>query len=209
MTKLLLIRHGETLWNRDRIVQGISDVVGLNELGTKQAELLARRLQEEAEVKYLYASTLLRARETAQKLEESLGIPCNPRWELREIHLGDWEGRPFDELKLEEPDLITGWLTHPARTPVPNGENMESFYNRIVFAMEEIARQHPDETVAVVSHGGAISVYISHVLGLDPNNIWRMKIDNASINEIIFNDGKPRLWRLNDTYHLRSLNGHK
>lgn len=209
MTRLLLLRHGETVWNRERIVQGISDEVGLNELGIKQAELLARRLREEEGIKYLYSSPLLRARETAQKIEDILGLPCNLHPGLQEIALGDWEGQPFDELKKQVPDLITSWLTNPGKTRVPNGENMEKFYQRIVGAMKDIAASHPQGTVAVVSHGGAISVYISHVLGLDPNNIWRMKIDNTSINEVIYSDGSLRLWRLNDTYHLRPLNGHK
>jgi broad specificity phosphatase PhoE len=164
MTELLLARHGETDWNRDRRIQGHSDTP-LNETGRAQARELAEALAE-IDLVAAYSSDLSRARETAAIAVAGRGIEVAALPELRERSFGTWEGLGDDEIPLRFPDEYARWTAGSgdgARDSEPHAVLLE----RVRAAMHRIARDHPEGTVLVVSHGGPLRVVHALAHGLD------------------------------------------
>ena len=151
MTTLLLARHGETDWNRELRIQGSSDIE-LNELGRAQAHALAQEL-EHVELDAIYASDLSRARATADAVAASHGLEVRLDPRLRERSFGSWEGLTREDI-AELPD----GSRH-------DGESDDEVRSRVLAAIDEIARAHPEQQVLVVSHGGALNTLWHHALG--------------------------------------------
>lgn len=198
--RLLLARHGQTLWNADRRFQGGSDV-GLSELGRAQARALGRALGTRR-VAAAYVSPLRRAVETAELALAGTGIPIVPLAELRELSLGAWEGRTVEAIRREAGDPYAAWVRAPHDHRPPGGERLDDVCRRVVGAVARIAAAHPDgEDVLVVAHGGVISVYACYLTGLNFNRLWRLRVDNCSLTVA----RPPRLTTLNSTAHLAHL----
>ncbi len=217
--RLLLARHGESVWNAEKRFQGHTDIA-LSDRGRAQAEALGRALRG-YKVAAAYVSPFARARETAElalrALAESrvataspgrperrgsgghIGAPSIIVDELRELSLGEWEGCTVDEVRAREGDPYRAWLRAPHDCPPPGGEPLPVVSARVRSAVERIAAAHPDgEDVLVVSHGGVISVYACALLGCSFNQLWKLRVDNASLTVV----RPPRLVSLNDTAHL-------
>jgi broad specificity phosphatase PhoE len=198
--KLFLARHAESAWNAERRFQGRTDV-GLSDMGREQAAALARALARRR-VGTIYASPLVRARETAEIVARERGLTVTLVDELRELSLGVWEGRTVDDVLATEADAYRLWRERPYDCPPPEGERIEEVARRVLPVMERIVSAHPDgEDALVVSHGGVISVYLCHLLGLSPNALWQLAIGNASLSVV----EPPRVLTLNDTAHLEGL----
>jgi alpha-ribazole phosphatase/probable phosphoglycerate mutase len=196
--RLLLARHGESVWNAQRRFQGHTDIA-LSPRGRAQAEALGRALRG-YRMTAAYVSPFRRARETAEVALRESGVPVTVLEELRELSLGTWEGRTVDEVRAEDGDPYRAWLRAPHDCPPPGGEPLPVVSARVQGALARIAAAHPDgEDVLVVSHGGVISVYACHLLGCSFNQLWRLRVDNASLTVA----RPPRLVSLNDTTHLR------
>ena len=161
-TRILLARHGETAWNHAGRWQGHADPP-LNDLGRRQAEILAEQLAGEA-VAAVYSSDLRRARETARIVADRLRLPVIEKPALREIDVGSWSGLTRDEVRERFPEGFARWL---AGEIGHDGETREELTRRVVAAVESIAQDHPDETVLVVSHGGVVRALRRHAAG-DP-----------------------------------------
>jgi broad specificity phosphatase PhoE len=195
--RLLLARHGESVWNEVRRFQGATDVP-LSERGREQARALGIALRGHR-LAAAYVSPMERARETAEIALAGAGVPMTPMEELRELSLGDWEGCLAEEIMRREGDPYRAWLRAPVDCPPPGAEPLDDVRQRVVRAVERIAAAHPDgEDVLVVAHGGVISVYACHLLGCSFNQLWRLRVDNASVTTV----RPPRLVSLNDTRHL-------
>ncbi len=195
--RLLLARHGESIWNEVRRFQGATDVP-LSERGREQARALGRALST-FRLAAAYVSPLARARETGEIALANAGVPVTPVEELRELSLGEWEGRLAAEIQAREGDPYGAWLRAPADCPPPGAEPLDAVRARVVPAIARIATAHPNgDDVLVIAHGGVISVYACHLLGCDPNALWRLRVDNASLTTV----RPPRLVTLNDTRHL-------
>jgi alpha-ribazole phosphatase/probable phosphoglycerate mutase len=195
--RLLLARHGQSLWNEVRRFQGSTDV-DLSPLGRQQAVALGEALRR-FRLSGVYVSPLVRARETAELALAWAGMTPVPIEELRELSLGDWEGCTVEEVRARHGDPYAQWVRTPLDCPPPNGEPLEEVRRRVVHAIDAIAQAHPDgEDVLLVTHGGVISVYACHVLGCSLNELWRLRVDNASLTVV----RPPRLVALNDTLHL-------
>ncbi|MEX2147004.1 MAG: histidine phosphatase family protein [Candidatus Rokuibacteriota bacterium] len=195
--RLLLARHGQSIWNAERRFQGATDVA-LSALGRAQAAALGEALAG-YRVRAAYVSPYRRARETAEIALASGGVPLATMEELRELSLGDWEGCTVDEVRGREGDPYRAWLLAPHDCPPPNGEPLDAVYRRVHAAVERISAAHDeDEDVLVVAHGGVISVYACVLLGCSFNALWRLRVDNASLTVV----KPPRLVSLNDTAHL-------
>jgi probable phosphoglycerate mutase len=145
VTELLLVRHGETDWNRDRRIQGHTDVP-LNETGRRQAEELAQTLARER-VDAVYSSDLARAVQTARPVADRLGLEVETMPELRERDFGSWEG-------LTDLEIADRYPAHSG--PWGDGETPDELLARLDVALREIAARHPGGRVVVVSHGGPI-----------------------------------------------------
>ncbi len=195
--RLLLARHGESVWNETRRFQGATDVP-LSGRGREQARALGRALRRFRPA-VAYVSPLERARETAAIALDGTGVPLLPIEELRELSLGAWEGCSWEEIRALEGDPYQAWVRNPLECPPPGAEPLPAVQRRVLAAMARIARAHPDgDDVLVVAHGGVIGVYACHLLGCSFNSLWRLRIDNASLTVV----EPPRLVSLNDTAHL-------
>jgi broad specificity phosphatase PhoE len=151
VTTILLVRHGETDWNAERRWQGHADRP-LNDVGRRQTRALAARLDDDVDA--VYSSDLARARETAEILGERLGLPVRLDARLREVDVGEWSGLTTAEVEERYPEGLdrrraggTGW---------ERGETHEQMGERVLEALHEIAAAHPEGSVLVVTHGGAM-----------------------------------------------------
>lgn len=162
VTTLLLVRHGETDWNRDGRWQGHSDT-HLNDTGRRQAADLAAELDG---VDVVYSSDLSRARETAEILAARHGLPIHVDPRLRERSFGNWEGKTVPQIEAEFAAAHARWLAGEG----PGAEDAEPFADfaaRVEAFLAEVLGRHPGETVLIVSHGGSIRVIHAHARGLD------------------------------------------
>ena len=195
--RLLLARHGQSVWNAERRFQGSTDVP-LSPLGVEQAGALGRALRG-YRLAAAYVSPFRRAVETAEIALQGTGVPLVPLVELRELSLGEWEGCTVEEISGRTGDPYRAWLRAPHDCPPPGGEPLDAVSARVRAAIERIAAAHaPGDDVAVIAHGGVISVYACCLLGCSFNQLWRLRVDNASLTVV----RPPRLVCLNDTSHL-------
>lgn len=163
MTTILLVRHGETDWNRDGRWQGHSNT-SLNARGREQAEQLADELTEEIDV--VYSSDLARARETAEIVAGRLGLEVRTDPRLRERGFGSWEGLTRSEIEERDGDALALWRT--GKGPgAHDAEPFDAFADRMVSFLEDVLDRHPGEEVLVVAHGGSIRVIHALASGLD------------------------------------------
>jgi alpha-ribazole phosphatase len=209
MTRLLLIRHGTTAWNAERRYQGQTDTT-LNEDGREQVMRLAERLRSE-KLDALYASDLQRAWETAKRVVERVAVrphlTVQPDPRLREISFGEWEGKTHEEIAQDDPESLNEWFDDPMHRSPPGGETLQDVVKRVEAAYDHILKQHPDQTVAIVAHGGTLRVLLCLALDVRPEIYWRFRFDVASLSELNTYDGGVVLNVLNDTSHLRLRQG--
>lgn len=177
MTCLILIRHGETDWNTEGRWQGQADVA-LNETGWRQAREMANAVQE-AGIAEIFSSDLLRARQTAQVLADVTGLPLHVDSRLREIHQGEWQGLLISEIRAGYAQTYQDRLQDPLSFAPPGGETAAQVRQRVVSAVRDILRLHPNETVAVVSHGFTLAVLIAHLRGERFNRVWDLIPENG------------------------------
>jgi broad specificity phosphatase PhoE len=200
MSRLLLARHGQSVSNAVRRFQGVQDVA-LSELGERQAAALGQALRHRR-VTAVYTSPLERARRTAEIAVEGLGLSVTQVHELRELSLGDWEGRTVEEISSLPGDPYTQWVRDPVACLPPGAEPLADVQLRVVGAMSDIAAAHPNgQEALVVCHGGVISAYLAFCLGLPLGSIWRLTLSNGSITEI----APPIVRSVNSTRHLAGL----
>jgi len=204
MTRLLLIRHGETSWNRDRRWQGHADVP-LSAEGLAQAARLADHLKTQgSSIGVIYSSDLRRAHDTARKLAAVLTaeLVVDPAW--REIEVGQWTGLSRDEIKER---FAEEWGRIAAGEDLPRGggETFSAFSLRIIAALDRLRRRHGGQTVAVVTHGGVIRTALLHVLGLPWIRLREVAaIDNTAVSELVWDGAAWTIARRNHAPHLEA-----
>jgi broad specificity phosphatase PhoE len=181
-TELLLVRHGQTDWNLEGRYQGRSDVA-LNEAGRRQAERVAADLANRR-IDAVYSSALSRSLETARAIAARHDLEVRPDPRLNEINQGEWEGVVVTEIMDRHPELFAQWASDPRVVRPPGGESIREVHDRVIVAVEDIARAHPGGTVCLVSHKTAIVVIRSHYRGLDlPEQMGSMP-GNATFESI-------------------------
>lgn len=200
MTKLMLVRHGETLWNYHARYQGHTDIE-LSDAGRGQAELLSRRLADQP-LQAVYASDLRRALETASIIARPHDLDVQTLPELREINFGAWEGLTYNEIRGRFSDLVDSWHASPATIQIPDGETFQDLASRAYGAVEDLVKKHDSATIAVVAHGGTIRAIVCALLGIDLNHLFRIRQDNGALNIIDFYENYGILSLLNDTHHF-------
>ncbi len=197
MTRLLLIRHGETDWNAQSRMQGQSDEP-LNAQGRAQAAAVKVRLAGET-IHAIYASDLARAWETAQ----ALGItPIKAAPRLREMNFGTWEGLTYEEIQAYDPDVLARWGADVMDFTPPGGENLRQFAQRVAPVLEEMRNDHPEETVLLVAHGGSLQILLALALGLSPEKYWQFYMKPGFVSEVSLYPEGAIVNLLNDVCHL-------
>jgi broad specificity phosphatase PhoE len=187
----VLIRHGETDWNRGRRVQG-REGAPLNAAGHEQSKALARQLWE-APFQAVYSSALPRAVETASYVAGPHGVSVVTDPRLNEIDHGEWEG--VAEADLPDPDLYRRWREDPSSCTPPGGESLLAVRDRAVAALRDIAGRHPSEggLVGIVSHQIVLAVLKCYVLDRPLSQIRKHALSVASYDVITTGEGfSPR-----------------
>ena len=203
--RILLIRHGETDWNRLHRFQGRVDVP-LNDKGRAQAEALASRLKDESLVAF-YSSPLARALETAKIIKTH--HPTTPLFHeagLAEMDLGEFDGMEAKQWAAQYPDFRKLWHESPAALKMPGGESLEDVQSRAIDAIECVTQKYPPEsTLLFTSHNFVIRAILCHVLGKHLDQFRNLQQDTAAIN-ILYNQG-TKWWaeEVNDISHLRKI----
>lgn len=201
-TTIILIRHGQTEWNRVERFRGRADVP-LNETGLAQAEATGRRVGAAWQPAALYASPLSRAVQTAAAIGRSTGLEVQVFPGLADIDYGQWQGLTPDEARERWPEAVDDWYQHPERADIPGGENLERLRQRAMTAVGELAGRHPDQTIVLVGHTVINRVILLGVLGLGNERFWRLMQDTCAINVFDHRDGDFTVVSLNDTCHLQ------
>lgn len=179
-TRLLLIRHGETDWNRQVRFQGQLDVP-LNDMGHTQAQRLGQHLAQE-KVDRLLCSDLQRAQQTAQPLAQAWGLQPSTHVELREQHFGEIEGLEVRAVIREQPALWAQWLEHRGDFAMPGGETLQAFHARVWRFVNTLASQHLGQTLAIVTHGGVLDMLWRTARGEPIQGLRECHIPNTGIN---------------------------
>jgi len=203
MTEIVLIRHGETDWNRELRFQGHVDVA-LNAVGLEQARRLAVRLAGET-VQGLYTSDLMRAQQTAQPIATQLGVERVADAQLREQSFGDVDGMRVDEIQREHPDAWAGWLRFDQDFRMPGGESMRQFHSRVIDAIYRLAADHRDQRLIVVTHGGVLDMVYRTARSLGLGGPRQSEIPNAGLNRVRVQGERIDILDWADVQHLADL----
>jgi broad specificity phosphatase PhoE len=182
VTRLILVRHGETDWNVEGRWQGQSDVP-LNARGQQQAEQVARVLAGYG-LSAIYSSDLARASLTAEAIAQATGLPVHRESRLREIDQGEWQGMLIGDIQARYADTFRRRLSDPWMVAPPGGETALQVRQRVLSAVDEILHRHTGETVAVVSHGFSLAVIIAHYRGIPITQVWDLIPGNCEIVEL-------------------------
>lgn len=210
MAILLLIRHGETQWNREDRFQGSADIP-LSEGGRAQARQLANQLADK-HLAAIYSSPLSRALDTAQALAAEHGLDVHIVDDLQEINVGEWSGKTWAEIQEVWPELMHNWRANPLESgPPPGGEDYAAFRRRCMEALDYIAGRHGDtDQVAVVCHGGVIRAVITGLLGIPWQTRGKIYTLNCSITRMRWQPGGDVIIDvLNDACHLAEDTQHR
>lgn len=187
----MLVRHGETDWNRDGRIQGQTDVP-LNDRGREQARQLAEEL-EGSEFDAVYASDLVRARETAEIVAAWTGLPVVVDADLRELNFGAWEGMTADEIRSRWPEAFDRWTTVGLER-YDGGESHDELASRVLAAARRLAATHQGGQILLVAHGGPLRAILMEAHGLDFRTERRQfrRIANCETSRVAVEDGRLR-----------------
>jgi broad specificity phosphatase PhoE len=229
MTRLLLVRHGETEWNATRKIQGHTDIA-LSELGERQCARLRDRLAA-GELSYglpmaaplavrhaigaapatglqidaVVASDLRRAWHTAEILATPWGLAVERTGALREMNWGDFQGYTSAYLRDQWPEAFASWVRDQMNERPPGGESLREVAGRARAGVQAILEAHPESTVLVVAHAGPLRAGLCHLLKLPATAHWQFRLDNASLTVVDTYPEGAIVSLLNDTSHLRGM----
>ncbi len=203
MTELILIRHGETDWNRELRFQGHVDVP-LNAIGQEQAMRLAHRLAGEA-AHSLYASDLVRAQQTALPIAHQMGLASANDVALREQSFGRVDGMRVEDIKADHPQAWEGWLRFDENYAMPGGETTRQFHARVMDAVGRIVKAHPGQTLVVVTHGGVLDMIYRTARSLGLSGPRESDIPNAGLSRVKVGDAGIEILTWADVAHLEGL----
>ncbi len=203
MARVILVRHGQTEWNREERFRGQIDVP-LNDTGHWQAEQAARAIKRKYSVSAIYSSPLSRALRTAEAIGHAVGVPAQPLSGVTEFNYGGWEGKTPAEVAVTYPDLYRLWLTQPHMAQIPGGEGVTRFRQRVAAAVEGILADQPAGDVVLVAHRMVGRALACHLLGLSDVCVPRLELNTGSISVFEKTDEGWVTMLLNETCHLEA-----
>jgi phosphoserine phosphatase len=203
MTRVYLLRHGQTVWNSEGRAQGQMESE-LSPLGRAQAAGLAHALSA-LPLRAVYSSPLLRALDTAQAVAAAHGLAVVTDRRLREIGLGAWEGLTTAQINGRFGDMIARRRRDPLGVVPPGGESLPQVQARVMEALQAILGDHADAMIVIVAHGAVNRIVLLTVLGAPLTSYWRLRQDNGAINVVEFNGGRSSVRAVNETAHLADV----
>ena len=202
-TQILLVRHGETEWNRIKKYQGQANSP-LTELGVKQAQAVRDALADEA-LHAIFSSDLGRAMQTATIIAESHNITVTPEPRLRERHLGVFQGLDKESISEKFPQEVQRYRSADPDHVIPSGESARQRYERSMSCIRELAEAYAGNTILIVTHGGVLRGTIEMVLGLPMNRKRHFSLYNASIARFSIYKNHWMMDSWGETWHLKGL----
>ncbi len=203
MAKVILVRHGQTDWNKILLIQGGGSDTELNERGRMQAESLGMRLKQE-KIDAIYSSPLKRALGTAQPIacHHQLEVQIEPA--LKEIYAAELEGVPVSDIGIRLEQVLTGQREAETLFKDYGGESLDEVQERAWGVIKRLITKHPEETIVVVSHYFVMLTILCAVLDIPLSRIIRFRLREGSISIIVLDGKAPRLVLFNDISHLKS-----
>jgi alpha-ribazole phosphatase len=196
-TLLWLIRHPEPAASMRGICYGSLDVP-LSERGVEQAQSIAMALEREP-LDAIYSSPLLRCVETASRVASTHGLAAQTVDALRELDFGELEGCAYEEIANRYSDVYRRWMEHPTDLQFPGGESFRQMSDRVTAVTRRLLVEHRGESLAFVTHGGVIRAILADVLGIMPENIFRIAQHYGAINRIRYMGDVPIVELMNWT----------
>lgn len=204
-TEVFLVRHGQTDSNTAGLFHGATDVP-LNALGLRQAECVARRIQQLERLQALYASPLQRARATAETIGAVCGLATIAHAGLTEMHFGAAEGLTMNAMLERFPEHALRFQDlGDMDVAFPGGESRREFHTRVRAALDDIVTHRRGERLLIVSHAGVIGSLVAQILGGDPNDWRAYQVSNCSVTHLELRTDGPIAHVVNDTVHLNEL----
>jgi phosphoserine phosphatase len=202
-TCLILVRHGETEWNRVERFRGRADVP-LNAAGLAQAEATARRIGHTWQPAAIVASPLSRTVQTAQAIARQCGLAVEPHPDLIDIDFGQWQGLTPEQVRERWPELLAHWYAAPHTVEFPGGETLSQLRARAMAVVCALVERYRGQTIVLVGHTVLNRVLLLAMLGLGNERFWHLRQGTCAINVIEAEAGDFTLETLNDTAHLQS-----
>ncbi len=203
-TTVILVRHGETPYNKVKRYQGHLDIP-LNEDGIKQAKLLAKSLKDYP-IDVFISSPLSRAYVTTETVAKAKGMTVAYTDDrLKEIDYGDWAGEFVADLQVKYPEEFKLWQERPWLMNFPNGENLRDMQYRGRKALEDAVAKYPGKTIFIGAHSFINATILCSVLGLDTEHFKQIRQNNTCVNVLRYEDGVWQVVLLNSVAHLGSL----
>lgn len=180
-TNIILLRHGQTYWNVEKIWQGTSESE-LTPIGKKQA-LVTKSVLDKIELDFTYVSPLKRTLQTMDIVLNNRGVPYEKINDLKEIHLGIWEGKKHEDIKISNREQSDNFFFNQDKFNVKGAETYYDLQKRVVKVLEDIFLKHEGQTVLVVSHCMSIKVALAHYSNIKMKEL--NKINNPKNAELI------------------------
>ncbi len=207
--KIYITRHGQTVWNLEKRLQGWKDAP-LTDLGKRQAKALGKRIRE-IDFDKIYCSPLGRTRKTAEIAldgEEDATIIFDER--LKEINMGEWEGMKAESVKEKYPEYYDIFWNSPDKYEPKTGESYDDIKDRVLDALEDIVEDNSDETILIITHGCASRVMLSYFEGRPLSELWEtptLKETNLSLIDV--DEEGSKILMYGDTSHLEGIESEK
>ncbi|MBN2256280.1 MAG: histidine phosphatase family protein [Anaerolineaceae bacterium] len=203
-TTILLVRHGQTDWNKKERFRGRADIP-LNDNGMQQAEATGCHIAAGWQPVAIYSSPLSRAVSTAEAIAHPTGINVEICQGLIDIDYGEWQGLAPDEVRERWPENLDLWYAQPQLAEIPGGETLQYLRSRAMKTVNELARRHDGHTIVLVGHTVINRIILLGVLGLDDGRFWHLRQEPCAINVFEYVNGEYTLVTLNDTRHLSDI----
>ncbi|MDQ2986381.1 MAG: histidine phosphatase family protein [Armatimonadota bacterium] len=200
MLRILVVRHGQTAYNKELRNQGRADIE-LDEIGCAQAKSLASAISRES-ITAIYSSHLKRAAKTADALATSMGLEVIVDVRLAERDYGAWEGKTREEILESDKEGFALYRSDPVIQTSGGGETGLDVFMRVVSFLSELLQKHEDGTVVIVTHGGSGSALIAALLHGSPATADCIRLSNCSVSEVLIEGSRRRLARFDDHSHL-------
>lgn len=203
MTRVYLVRHGTTEWNKEEIFRGRLDCK-LNETGQAEARALAEYFTH-IPLQAIYSSPLSRAMGTARPVAEAKGLRVIPEPDFIDLDFGEWQGLPLKEVREKYSDLYRLWQERPEAVHFPGGEDLAQVRTRAWEGLQKILRDNPEGNALIFSHRVVTKILLCAVLGLENSHFWKIRQDTTAVNCFEYNRGSFVASLINDTCHLKSI----